>query len=308
MADQATDSPRRPSGKIRDFIRKNKTLSVIAGVGGVYFLFKELHKGSNGSSESVEGESLPGGAGERVSVGTPMGSEEEYSHEGVDSELGRIQEEIDHINEKDENHEFEKENGGEVVVNEPPSNVTENNTITENTSPENQPTTQTSAGGAPTISIHGKTFDGATGSRIAKTGKTGSKSYIEYVINFPGRQERWQYFTASGNWRQESNTAAGPVQAGGKSGGGKNSGAHHPSSGGSSPSGGTTNPTAVGGGKNHSKQKPGKSKHPKSGISENHPVSAPVRRPPTPPHATNPVRPTPSHPSGGNGNGKKKKR
>ncbi len=195
----ATKGSTKGGGKIRQFIRKNKTLSVVLGAGGLYFVYHELKKNNTGE-EAVEGEVL-GGGGSNGTYEGPVPLTRELSQEGVDEEVNRVSEEL--REERQDREEMERENEESHIKNEEAS--------PEGNSPGELegPTTEHAAGQS--VTIHGRTFQGATGYRIGNTGQTnGGKKYIEYVITFPGRQEHWQFFTATGNWRQVNNSGTGP--------------------------------------------------------------------------------------------------
>lgn len=196
MADEIKSSP--PSGggggkasnKLAAFVKKNKALSAVLGLGGVYFLFKSLGGGTEGTAEG-ESEVVSG------SYEGPTYPTSELSQEGVNGEINRIDEQIREL----EDREIERETGKEHIdeketpVGEPAVEV---------------PATDVSPGKGG-ITVQGKFFAGATAQRIANKGESdGGKKWIEYVISFPGRQERWQFFTASGNWRRVNNSATGP--------------------------------------------------------------------------------------------------
>jgi hypothetical protein len=249
MPEDSTPTQGGSGGKISQFIKKNKTLSAVLGLGGLYFVYKELKKGSGGT---VEAEPIEG-AGTYLGPNSPTS----VSNEGTDEEINRAAEEL--RQEREDRENMESENTESHV---------------EGSSPEaNQPSEAPAAEGPHTeggggISIHGKEFQGATSYRIAKTGKTeGGKSYIEYAVTFPGRQEHWQYFTATGNWRQVKSSAGGP--------------------GSPKPPTPTPKPHTPGGGGNpqpkpEPKPKP-KPKPPAPGIGPGHPVPTP---PPPPPVVT----------------------
>jgi hypothetical protein len=219
MADGTPDTTTpKGGGKIARFIRKNKALSAVIGIAGVWFGWHELHKNSGGGEEGAE--VVPG------TYEGPVPRTSELSHEGVDEEINRVGEELGE--ERRDREEMEREREESHVESEGPSNpdVGGGNGPTEREPGELEgPTTE--VGGGRSVSIHGRTFNGATSYHIAKTGQTeGGKKYIEYAIQFPGRIEHWQYFTASGNWREVNNSATGggqnkPPAKGGGGGGGK---------------------------------------------------------------------------------------
>lgn len=181
-----------PGKKLSQFIKKNKTLTAVIAVVGGYFGYKELKKNSEpGSVEVVE---TPG------QYEGPEYPSRELSQEGINGEINRIDEQIREIEEMD------KEGSESHVESEGESETPSGGGSPEAPAAEG-PTTETNAGG---ITIHGRFFAGATSSRIAGTGKLGDKQYVEYVITFPGRQEHWQFFPASGNWREANNSATGP--------------------------------------------------------------------------------------------------
>lgn len=196
--------------KFTQFIRKNKTLTIVGMVGGIYYLIKH----SNSSSEEPEGDITAAQYSEAGA--TPLNelgavnSREEYNEANREIEE-REREQRERLREEErELEERERERKEESKGNEK--------------EPEESPGSG-NTGEPPTsehgISIHGRDFPGATSSRIARSGQTdGNKSYIEYVITFPGRQERWQYFPATGNWRKVSGAAGHPAPGGGGGSGG----------------------------------------------------------------------------------------
>lgn len=203
MAETATlpeDGKTKKKGGLITFIKKNKTLSAVIGVGVLYYVNK-MNKEKSGSTESethteTGGQLSTGEQGTAELAAYELGREER-GLERAENSVQEVEEEREKEKEKNKQKEEEKENtpgqpggsgGGEATGSVPgePAPV----------------------GG---VNIHGKEFPGANGSRIAKTGKTqGGKAYVEYVITFPGRQEHWQYFTATGNWRQVAASNAGP--------------------------------------------------------------------------------------------------
>lgn len=200
MAESTDTAPSAGGGagnKLKQFIKKNKTLSIVIGAVGGYFAWKELSKNSGGAVEEEPTEGIA-----EAAIGGPQ-SAMETSHEAIDDEINRIDEEAREEREERERIEHENENkgeGGGPAETEPGGGDTE-------------PTTPATPD-APGVTVHGKLFMGATGSRIAKAGVTGGgKHYIEYVISFPGRQEHWQYFTASGNWRMVNDSSTGAGQS-----------------------------------------------------------------------------------------------
>jgi hypothetical protein len=220
MADvTATDSPpnnvsgTKKKGGLLTFIKKNKTLSGVVGGVGVYLLYKMNKEKSEGGTEpegtvsEVAGE---GGAiaGTAEAAAFELGRSErvaESSHQEVEELENEREEERTRRKEKEREHEQEEEPGGEGGGEDEPS-VPGTGGGTGGGEVEPAP------GGAPSVNIHGRNFPGATGSHIAKTGKTeGGKAYVEYAVQFPGKVEHWQYFTATGNWRQVagSNTGGG---------------------------------------------------------------------------------------------------
>lgn len=223
MADSSstTPTPAGGGGKIRNFIRKNKTLSAVIGIGAVWFGWHELHKNSEGGSpEAVEGEVV----GTPATYGGPVPLTSELSHEGVDSEIETVREEL--RREREEREELERENKGDHIETEPGIGWPNELPDERPTNPEG-PTSETGAGQS--VNIHGRTFGGATSYHIAGSGQTdGGKKYIEYAIQFPGRVEHWQYFTATGNWRETQNSAQGPGQNKKSGSGGSKSGGPKP--------------------------------------------------------------------------------
>lgn len=205
---ESTESAPSPSGgsggKIKAFIRKNKTLSIVAGVVGGYFALKELSKGNGGGTADPEynGEEYPEGVA-AAAIGGPQNSTE-VSHEAIDEEIADVRQEIaDEEREREASEErIEQENenkgeGGGPGETDPGGGATET------------PAAPSDPGGGG-IAIHGKNFAGATSQRIAGSGQSGNKKYVEYVITFPGRQEHWRYFTASGNWQKVNDSSDGP--------------------------------------------------------------------------------------------------
>ena len=192
---------KKGSNKLMRWIKQNKTLAAVLGIGGGYFLWKELSKGEG--VEEVEGIEAPSG-----SAYGPSTQETVDTHEALDQEIGRVENEV--REEREDRERIEAENGGQEGG-EQESAPGSGEQEASSSGNESTPSTE-SNGGQVGITIHGKFFAGATGSHIAKTGQTeGNKRYIEYNITFPGRQEHWQYFTATGNWRQVNNSGAGPA-------------------------------------------------------------------------------------------------
>lgn len=201
MADDiATPVGGGKKGKLSAWIKKNKTLSIVIGAGGAYFLWHELH--------SAPSEELAEEASE-TERGAPL-LPNEISHEGVDEEITRVGEEVGR--EREEREEGENRGTEETVETEQPETVANEPGPDEGPGfePDVTESPSQSSGGEQSVSIHGKTFHGAKGFRISRTGETGGKKYIEYVIEFPGKNEHWQYFTATGNWRLANNSAATP--------------------------------------------------------------------------------------------------
>lgn len=217
MADASTTAPDtttpssngKKKGGLFTFIKKNKTLSAVVGVGGLYFLYK-MNAEKPGSGTEPEGEvnaiAGEGGAlaGDQAAAEYELGRSERIA-EGSRSEVETIEQEQQEERErrKEEQKRQEEQEGKEPNPSSPgtPEGGTES------------PGTPS----APSVNIHGKTFQGATGSHIAKTGQTeGGKKYVEYAVQFPGKVEHWQYFTATGNWRQVagSNTGGGANKPG----------------------------------------------------------------------------------------------
>lgn len=196
------------------FIKQNKTLSLIIAGGSIYLLY-EYEKGK-GSSEPEPGEvESSGGSGESAGYVGPLSP----ASEGGNTEAPATAAEIEEI--RNEIRELERENERTGEKTEP-----------ETTTPTTPEPGGSSSEPAPTqsgasISIHGKEFVGAVSSRIGKSGTTkGGKKYIEYVITYPGRMVRYQYYVATGNWRLVSDSSTGPASnkppatGGGKGGGG----------------------------------------------------------------------------------------
>jgi hypothetical protein len=204
MADTNTpDAPpndgggKKGKGGIKAFIKKNKTLSAIAGVGGLYFLWKMKHE-SPGEPTTAIGEGGEASAAEGLG-----GTAELAAYEVGRAERAQERTAEDLTELEDENRaRLEKEKGKREEAEEEKEKPSKE--------PEPGPEKENPAPSSNGISIHGKTFLGATKSHISKSGKTeGGKKYVEYAISFPGRVEHWQYFTDTGNWRQVNNSAGG---------------------------------------------------------------------------------------------------
>jgi hypothetical protein len=225
---------KKSKGGIKAFIRKNKTLTAVAGLGGLYFIWKMRQE---------HAEVTPAGeAGELTSEGQGLiqsGQLEQYetgraerAEERAESDTAEIEDELRREKEKNKEEKEEKEEKGSPEPKE---------------TPEPAPSATPAGTG---VSLHGKNFPGATGSHVAKTGQTtGGKKYVEYAIQFPGRIEHWQYFTDTGNWRQvrgSSGAAGGQNKTGTATGGstggqaGKSTGGAGGTSGGGSGAGGST--------------------------------------------------------------------
>lgn len=211
----ATDSPasdkggKKGKGGIKAFIKKNKTLSAVAGLGGLYFLWK-MKQEPPGEPAAIEGgeASAAEGLGGTAELAAYEVGRAERAQERTQEDLQELEDEnrsrIEKEKERREEAEEEKDK---------PSKEPEPGPEGENPSPKSNG-----------ISIHGKTFVGATKSHISKSGKTeGGKKYVEYAITFPGRVEHWQYFTDTGNWRQVNNSAGGAAGNNGKGSGGNGS-------------------------------------------------------------------------------------
>lgn len=266
MADSPTNSSLLASGKIRSFVRKNKTLSAVIGLGAAYFGYRQLKKGN---SVEVSEEESPSFVGEGEGPLMPS----EISNEATDAEIARTEEERENEREhRQEEKELEEENAGKAQERsekeveeaeergekngESNSPGEENNTqgAPEASTPESPiETPPPNPAPAPGINIHGRFFPNATKSSIVGSGSTeGGKKYIEYAIYFPGKVEHWQYFTAAGNWREVKNSTTNPGSSGGNGGGGHQ---HGPA----------PNPP-----NHHSGEK--KAPAPRHGIGNNHPV------------------------------------
>lgn len=215
MADSTTSTPSdtggtksKGKGGIKAFIRKNKTLSAVAGVGGLYFLWKMRQEPPGEPTVPLNEEATEGAASSLEGTASLAAYEVGRSERATErAEEDSAEMEAERIKEREKNKE-EKE---EREENSPPL-VTGPDTISEPPLPDPGPTSESPSPSAGTngISLHGKSFPGATGSHIAKTGQTvGGKKYVEYAVQFPGRVEHWQYFTETGNWRQVNNTASG---------------------------------------------------------------------------------------------------
>lgn len=279
MADATTSSPPETStsngtgtkkkGGLLTFIKKNKTLSAVVGGIGGYLLYKMSKEKNEGGTTEPEGEvnqvAGEGGAlaGDQAAAEFELGRSEriaEGSRQEVEEIEAEREEERAKRKEKErEGEEEEKPGGGE------PGEPTVPGTGGGTGGGETEP----APGGAPSVSIHGRNFPGATGSHIAKSGQTeGGKKYVEYAIQFPGKVEHWQHFTATGNWRQ----VAGSDTGGGANapGPGNNPKPTQPPAGGPATSPG------------------GKKKPPKVGIGPAKPVAGPQPKPapqPAPPRA-----------------------
>lgn len=205
MAETATpDAPasdkgeKKGKGGIKAFIKKNKTLSAVAGVGGIYFLWK--------MRQEPAGEVHAVGEGEEPSPDAGLGGTAELAA----YEVGRAERAQERTSE--DLQELEDENRARIEKEKQAREEAEEERDNARKSPEPGPADESPSptAGANGISIHGKTFKAATSSHIANSGKTtGGKKYVEYAIQFPGRVEHWQYFTDTGNWRQVKNSAGG---------------------------------------------------------------------------------------------------
>lgn len=248
MAEDATTESNAPAGgeksgkksnKIAQFIKKNKTLSVVVGAGVVYFIWTTTKGGEAGGGiieENPEGNVPPLGESEV----------ERDGHAAIGEELGDIREEIDDV--REEQGEFENENS-EKHIEEPEGGYAEQPGETIDGGGEREgPTTEVgpAKGG---LTVHGKFFAGATGSRIANTGESEKgKPWIEYAITYPGRQEHWRYFTKSGNWSEVKNSATGggANKPGKGNGSGNGTGNGNGNGGGNAGGGGSAGGTAAG--------------------------------------------------------------
>jgi hypothetical protein len=219
----------RKSNKITQFLKKNKTLTAVAAVGGLYYLVKH---GKSGNGE--ESEAAPEYNAEGATPLNEMNSvnvREEYNELTAEERQRRSEEDTatrERLREEEEQlREREAEKREESAGNEKEPEAPGSGNTPEEPAPSEHG-----------VSIHGKDFAGATSSRIVGPGKVGNKQYIEYVITFPGRQERWQYFTATGNWRKANTTGGGSTTGGNGTGtgtGGSSNGGGGGSSGGSQP-------------------------------------------------------------------------
>lgn len=79
--------------------------------------------------------------------------------------------------------------------------------------------------GQSSIKVQGKTFTGATGSRVAGAGGSGGRKFTRYLIFFPGFTETWKFFAATGKWEQVNKSNDGP--GGGNNGHGNGHGSGH---------------------------------------------------------------------------------
>ena len=262
MADtSATDAvpdspPSKKKGGLISFIKKNKTLAIVVGAGGVFYLYKmNKEKPEGAEAGQPEGEVSAIAQETGAAVGTAETAQFELGRAERTTEQSRqeVEElENDRTEEREKTREREKERETETEPNREPKTEPEKPGGIE---PGEQPAS------ASAVTIHGHTFPGATSSHIAKTGKTvGGKDYVEYAIVFPGRIEHWQYFTATGNWRQVSSSANG----GGANKSGRGSGDRPPT-----PTGGPAT------GPKHKPPKPPRSRPPVA-IAPAQPVGAPV--------------------------------
>lgn len=184
-----TGSPRRFN--LVKWVKKNKLVAALLAGLGVLFIAKKGADGGEGGSTITDEEGEASGASVVQLVPVTSPPTEEYEKEYPESEQPY-------------------QEPPEVIVPEP--------------APVAEPpeTPEAPVGAAPPESkvvLHGKTFNGATGSTIRDKGTVAGKQFVEYVITYPGRQEVWRYFTATGNWRKASNTKEGA--AGNKGGSGK---------------------------------------------------------------------------------------
>jgi hypothetical protein len=248
MADTPTSSTTpvgeggaRKSNKVTQFIKKNKTLTAVVAAGGVYYLIKHGNGSGGGEPESVGGGEYNEEGATPLNEMNSVNSRQEYNELTAEERQRRQEEDAAGEERQHENEERLREEEEELREREAEKKE-------ESKGNEKEPEESPGSGntGEPVvgitsehgISIHGKDFAGATSSRIVGPGTTeGNKQYIEYVITFPGRQERWQYFTATGNWRKVNSTGAG---TGGGGGGGTGTGG---SGNGGSGGNGQTKPT-----------------------------------------------------------------
>jgi hypothetical protein len=163
MAD-ATGPTTTPKGgsKLSQFIKKNKTLSAVIGLGGLYFLYKETTKGASEGGAEVAGEQEGGGG----SPGYPTGS---LSNEGTDEEIHRVEEETREEKREREEHERENENkeGGEPAE---PAEPGGGGTGIESPAPEApEPVGPEPSSG---LTVNGKVFTGAIKSEIVGSGQS----------------------------------------------------------------------------------------------------------------------------------------
>jgi hypothetical protein len=204
-----TDAPPsggKGKGGIKAFIRRNKTLSAVAGVGGIYFLWKMRQEPAGEVKAIGEGEGEEGaasGLGGTAELAAYEVGRAERAQERTAEDLEELETESrereNKAKEEKQEAEEERQPGGSSKEPEPGPSA-------ENPSPE----TNVNPAEPASIRINGKVFKGATSSHIAKAGKTtGGLEYVEYAIQFPGRVEHWQYFTSTGNWRQVKNSAGG---------------------------------------------------------------------------------------------------
>lgn len=205
MADSTDTATSPPSGggssnKLTRFIKKNKTLSAVIGVVGGYLAYKQLKKGQEGGAE-YNGEEVSGSETGPYPGGPVEATE--VSHEAIDEEIADVRDELKTEREEREEREREIERENEDKGEGGGSGETQPG------GGDKEPTTET-APPASGVNIHGRNFPGATSSHIASMGQDGNKHYVEYAIVYPGRQEHWRYYTASGNWKQVKNSGAGP--------------------------------------------------------------------------------------------------
>lgn len=194
-------------GKLARFIRKNKALSAVVAVVGGYFAYRELHKNSEEESgEVIEGSVTGSGEGPLLP--------NEISNEGVDEEIGNVREEISEEvkNREEDERIIEEENRERSEPGESEAEIP--------AAEEKEPGSGNGPVAAPAevipasqgVSISGKEFAGATGKTIVGHGESaGGKKWIEYLINFPGGNQHWRYYTGSGNWEKVSDSKAGPT-------------------------------------------------------------------------------------------------
>lgn len=212
MADSTTtDTAPSNSGsgsKIAQFVRKNKTLSIVLGAAGIFALYKSSKNG--GSSEEGEAAEVGPAANPMVPNAFLTPSNQESGAERISESEGFQREQIARQEEakiEAEREERERKREREELERENATNNPGDSEPGESPEPKESVAQPHRDRG---VSIHGREFKGATGSRIVKSGQVGGKPYVEYAIQYPGKLEHWRYFTDTGHWRQAGDTSSGP--------------------------------------------------------------------------------------------------